>query len=346
MDTGKIYYGQHTSNVETVAEIDAASKKHLLDQMDNMRKADMDSFEKIDISASEVCGCYPNYQINTSMPKSIFGDSYGYDMQKEISSHMRDYYAGNVSKEELGSYFEECCTYMRIYRMDRRQTSGTNTADNEQIISEMYEMFAKENQRAARNVNYSEGMKINYETYGSNTKQDDWVYYNSDYYYECTETKSNLRDFTSNIASKWDVGEIDPEEIEQNSKLTLDGGFDFNSGWNFTYRNQVGRSSMQDESMIPPEDFEFFYKESVSPNSENMEEALKGNMSVSTGGHRYNFAIPFEINRDSLVGQIFEADDLTGDTFKDKKTVKDFLSGIYLFTRWYSFETGINNTFR
>ena len=44
---------------------------------------------------------------------------------------------------------------------DRHQTSGTNEADNTQIVSEMYEIFAKENARAASQANYQEGKALN-----------------------------------------------------------------------------------------------------------------------------------------------------------------------------------------
>ncbi len=94
MDTGKVSFGQSTTNVELVAKTDVASQKHLQELMKNMRKADFDSFQKSSIATSEVCGCYPNYQITTGMPKSVFADQFGYDMQKDISSHMQDYYSG------------------------------------------------------------------------------------------------------------------------------------------------------------------------------------------------------------------------------------------------------------
>ena len=108
-----------------------------------------------------VCDCYQKFNVVTGMPKSNFGDSFGYDMQKDISSHMTDFYAGKVSRDELNSYFEECCTSMRTYRTSQHQTSGTNEADNTQIVSEMYEVFAKENARAASQANYQEGKALN-----------------------------------------------------------------------------------------------------------------------------------------------------------------------------------------
>ena len=33
-----------------------------------------------------VCDCYQKFNVVTGMPKSNFGDSFGYDMQKDISS--------------------------------------------------------------------------------------------------------------------------------------------------------------------------------------------------------------------------------------------------------------------
>lgn len=104
-----------------------------------------DTFEKMTEPLVYVCDCYQKFNVVTGMPKSTFGDSFGYAMQKEISDYMQDFYAGKVSREDLDSYFEKCCTSMRTYRTGQYQTSGTNEADNTQIVSEMYEVFAKEN---------------------------------------------------------------------------------------------------------------------------------------------------------------------------------------------------------
>ena len=344
MDTAKINFGQNTTNVEVTAKTDAAAQKHLQELMKNMRKADFDSFQKSAITTSEACGCYPNYQITTGMPKSVFADQFGYEMQKEIASHMRDYYSGKVSDDERNEYFNQCCADMRNYCIKQCRTTGTNEAANKQIIGQVYEIFAKENQRAARNANYEEGKAVN-DSLANKYRDDDWVYYNSDYYYECEQVHSDLAELADNMADKWGTEKIDVEEIEKNSGFTLDGGFDFNSGWNFSYRNQTGRGSMTDESMIPPENFKFFYKESISPNADNIGDALKGSASVSIGDKKYSTDIPFSISHDDLSGQIFKADDLFSDAVADNKELKDFLSNFSVFTRAYAYSTGINNIF-
>lgn len=231
-----------------------------------------------------VCDCYQKFNVVTGMPKSTFGDSFGYDMQKDISSHMTDFYAGKVSRDELNSYFEECCTSMRTYRTSQHQTSGTNEADNTQIVSEMYEVFAKENARAASQANYQEGKALNEKYYSDS--HSDWTYYNSDYYYQCNETNVALRESVQQMTEKWDLDEIDCDKIEANSSLTLDGGFDFNSTWNFEFRNQAGRSSLAKESAIPPENFKMFFKEQVTSFTEDNK--FNGNLKITIGENNYD----------------------------------------------------------
>ena len=302
-----------------------------------------DSFERAARPAEMVCDCYPNYHVCTGMPQSIFADKFGNDMQKDIVNHMRDLYAGKISQDEINHYFEECCMTMRKYRTQHCQTSGTNENDNMQIINQMYEIFAKENQRAARNVNYMEGEKIN-ASYGSSYRSDDWTYYNADYYYKCDEIKSELRQATQNLADKWGDSSIDFEEIERNSEYILDGGLDFNSGWNFTYRNQAARSSMADESLVPPKDFKFFFKEGMYPDSS----VDKGLVRVWLGKKEYTRKVPFELSRTGIGNQIFNAGELLQDDLSKSESYREyskFLSNFFVFTRWYSWGSGINNKF-
>ena len=117
-----------------------------------------DTFEKMTEPLVYVCDCYQKFNVVTGMPKSTFGDSFGYAMQKEISDYMQDFYAGKVSK----------------------------------IVREMYEVFAKENARAAGQANYQEGKAWNEKYYSDG--HSDWTYYNSDYYYQCNDTNAALRE--------------------------------------------------------------------------------------------------------------------------------------------------------
>lgn len=298
----------------------------------------LDTFERAKQVDELLCDVYPNYKVRATMPKSVFGDQFGYDMQKQIWNCMSDFYSGKKSQCEVQEFFEECCKSMRIYRTQQCQTNGKSIDDNTQIVSQIYEVFAKENQRAARNANYNEGIPLN-NKYGGKT--DDWVYYNSDYYYMCEESKEMLRGFTQKVAEAWQLPVIDTQEIEDNSKLTLDGGFDFNSGWNWLYRNQVGRASLETENFVPPRDFKLFYKEEI--------DFLTGVLDMKLNNQEYHMNVPFSISHyGDMKGQIYDLNELIGEEVKIKSgnnDYQDFLKNIVVFSRWYSYRTKINDIF-
>ncbi|MDE6687090.1 MAG: hypothetical protein K2K17_07230 [Lachnospiraceae bacterium] len=327
-----------TNDVSQIARHDIDNREELEKRVRDTFKPTKDSFEKMAEQTVIVCDCYTNYQITTHMPESVFSDSFGYTMQHDIADRMEDYYAGKMSDDELKQYFNDCCSDMRIYRAQKHQTSGNVEEDNMQIVSQIYEIFAKENARAASNANYNEGTQVN-ASYGNKYRNDDWVYYNTDYYYQCEEVKDFLGAAANAVAEKWGIGAVDTQEIEKNSKFTLDGGFDFNSVWNFTYRNQVGRASIADEAVEPPKDFKFFYKEHVDN---------KAKMELWMGRQKKSIDVLFYITPDSLKGQLYNADELMKDFYGETDRAKEFsvfMEQLSLFTRWYSWESGINNRF-
>lgn len=327
-----------TNDVRQAARHNIENHEEIVKRVRDTFKPTKDFFEKMTEQTVAVCDCYTNYQITTNMPENVFSDSFGYAMQHDIADRMEDYYAGKMSDDELKQYFNDCCSDMRIYRAQQHQTSGNADDDNMQIVSQIYEIFAKENARAAGNANYNEGAQAN-ASYGSNYRNDDWVYYNADYHYQCGEVKDFLGAAANEVAKKWGVGAVDTQEIEKNSKFTIDGGFDFNSVWNFTYRNQVGRASIADEGVEPPRDFKFFYKEHVDN---------KAKMEMWMGGQKRSIDVPFYITRDSLKGQLYNADELMKDFYGKADCAREyfgFMGQLSIFTRWYSWQSGINNRF-
>ena len=207
------------------------------------------------------------------MPGSIFGDKFGYEMQKEIANY----------------------------------------------------------------ANYQEGLKVNCE-YGGNEQVVDWCYYNSNYYCQCEETHQFLKDITQKMAEQWSIPAIDIEDVEEKSKLTLDGNFDFNSGWNHHFRRQHSRSSMEDESFAPPKGFKMYYKE--NNNSSGL-----GMLAIWAGENKKEIGVPFQIIPGSLRGQIYNVSDLI--KFSENETTywekyNTFCKNFDIFTRSYAYASGIN----
>lgn len=142
------------------------------------------------------------------------------------------------------------------------------------------------------------------------------------------------------------MDEIDCDKIEANSSLTLDGGFDFNSTWNFEFRNQAGRSSLAKKSSVPPENFKMFFKEQVTSFSEDNK--FNGNLKITIGENNYDLKVPFQTLRTGSEGEICNVWDLMEDYYpksEDTSKVKNFLGNMSVFTRWYAYETRINDIF-
>ena len=127
---------------DRLAEKGLHSREELVERVRDTFVPKRDSFEKLKVKDLSGCECYANYQITTPLPKSLFGDSFGYEMQKDIGKHMEAYYAGKMDDEELGQYFNACCTEMRKYQAQCHRASGDAEADNRKIISQVYEIFA------------------------------------------------------------------------------------------------------------------------------------------------------------------------------------------------------------
>ena len=139
---------------------------------------------------------------------------------------------------------------------------------------------------------------------------------------------------------------IDCDEIEANSSLTLDGGFDFNSIWNSDFRNQAGRSSLAKESTIPPENFKMFFKEQVTSFTEDNK--FNGNLKITIGENKFDLKVPFQTLRTGSEGEICNVWDLMEDYYSesgDNSNIKNFLGNMSVFTRWYAYETRINDIF-
>ncbi len=335
MGSSIVHFGENTRDIAFAINHNHRDYQERVRQLGLTAEKKWDCFEKAR-EGMETSGLYPNYKVVKEMPASVFGDRFGYEIQDSIYDCMTDFYAGKIGENDVKDYLEECCVSMRIYRTQQCQTSGYNVTDNQQIVGQVYEVFAKMNAIAARNANYNEGLAEN-QAYGG--RKDDWVYYNSDYYYQCEETKELLRQAAGYVTDQWEIPAIDPEEIEKNTTLTLDGKLDFNSCWNWEFRNQVARGSMEDESVDPPKDFKFFYKQN----------SFDGILWISMNGDRKEIDVPFSISHTgSLKGQIYRVYDLLDDDFKtegDNQKYNRFLRGLTVFMRQYALGSGINDIF-
>ncbi|SFB23120.1 hypothetical protein SAMN05216249_11439 [Acetitomaculum ruminis DSM 5522] len=324
-------------NTDNISVYNNPINKNHSDTLLSRNEQNFDTYEK-----SENIDCYENYskyREKFSMPESIFSDHYAWDMQTKIAYYMNDFYSGKVSQSDLENFFKKCCESMRIYRTQKHQTTGNNLNDNKQILSQMYEFFAMDNLRAANRANEIEG-DIQTQKYGGVQRY--LVYYNSDYYYKCQDTKMLLRDFLKNVEGDWDLPSIDPQKIEDNSrKHYADGKFSFNILWNDTFKSSLKNAKIENVNFVPPKNFKLFF----NINASNGDRILN----ICSDKDNYDFDAPFTIGYYGILGtQEFDLNELLSELSiskksKNQKSQKDIFIGLPVLTKWYSFKSNKNH---
>lgn len=286
---------------------------------------------------------YPVYDEVTIQHERIgFSDAGPFSnmILKDITKYLKDYFAGKVSEEDVKAYFEGCFRAMRDYTVNNGLVNAYDKEADQEIIAHVYELLCKGNQLAALQANREEGQEINNKY--QNGARLDFIYYNSDYYYKWESTKKMVLDMADKVAADWNVPAIDADEIEKNTVFVIDGGLDFNKGWNCLARDHTNRGNMIDEGLAPPRDFKLFYKQEPYYKDKDEGRRNTGILIFRFGGYEAIKEMPFELSRRGIgEKQIFNASELLRLTGKDTELYEEYnayFRNFNLYTRLYDFQ--------
>ena len=198
----------------------------------------------------------------------------GNKMFYETSDVMKDFYAEDLSKDEVKNIYKEYCYHM--LGEPGKEGSIISKEKMTDTLSKMYEYFSRANTRAANNCNYAEAVSIAEE---NGMHMGGTTYYNSDYYYECQEMQEMFRTISDELASEYGVEKIDFESVEKNTIFGLDGGITYNGVWNWNswQNNHLGMentSYISDETAVPPRGFQYFAGDYTGQSISNLKESL------------------------------------------------------------------------
>lgn len=280
------------------------------------------------------------------MPSNCLGNELGYKLNREIYAAFKNYHKKELNEKDLSQMLIDYCKEMRIYQTQIRNTTGTNKKDNQQIISNIYEIFQKLNARGAVGACHEEGEKIAKQYDG---RERDWVYYNSNYHYQTEHMREILRNAAKQVAKEWDVEieEADFETYEKETKYILDGKLDFNSVWKHG-AEQTYIGTMLNPKDVPPKNFTFYFQEHRNKykyfDDYYCYEAQKGVIRISIGEDILELDVPFDANQKEK--QYFLAGDLVkkhaSKEFIEK--TEGFADHFFVFLRqfgtilnWYEF---------
>lgn len=271
------------------------------------------------------------------MPLSCLSGDYGEQVTKKVKDMMESYYSGELSMEDVQQKIKNICMDMRVEMVQERYTNGYNAKDNLQILEDIYGLLQKKNLSYAYAANEKEGAEIA-ARYGG-VSDYNWMYYNSDYYYQEEDMRECIRQAIQEMADTWETEDIDFEKVEEKSIYAIAGGMDYNKVWqHHAFQGRV--ISLTDIDAEPPENFTFFYQSKKVPGWDinNRLEYQKGYVEVSYNNKTWSADVPYDIYGETIIEfyhmQDFMEQYFIGDVDKE---CKDFLSKFDIFTKiWAS----------
>lgn len=210
----------------------------------------------------------------------------------ESDEILRKYYDGGVEKFYVERAFYRFC---REYIRRGGEKSAFYVYD---VLSEVYEYFARANTRNAVRKNNEEGRALAEEQGVS------WTgcsYYNADYYYECLDMQQMFRRICGELAEEYDMDVPDFEEIEGETRFGMEGGISFHGVWSFEQRKNnypAEEFGMRELSESPPRGFLYFYRdyfnEGQYPLFEGLQEGLRQRIGAAPLDWREIYAVAVE----------------------------------------------------
>lgn len=205
---------------------------------------------------------------------------------------LRKYYDGGVEKFYVERAFYRFC---REYIRKGEERSAFYVYD---VLSEVYEYFARANTRNAVRKNNEEGRTLVEE---SGISWTGCSYYNADYYDRWLDMRQMFRRICGELAEEYDMDVPDFEEIEAETRFRMEGGLSFHGAWSFEQRKNnypPEEFGMRELSASPPQGFLYFYRdyfnEGQYPVFEELQEGLRQRIAANPLDQREFYSIAIE----------------------------------------------------
>lgn len=179
------------------------------------------------------------------------------EMNRRITDAYQQYYSGQVDETYIQTTLSNVVEELRNNYVEL----GYDEAEiMPHIIEDVYASARLYSIQGAREVSWSESRSLAATYNGNNKNTRDWIYYNSDYYYDSESMKTALVEYAKDLGAKYGVSDLNlPIGYEKD-----DPRYQYNS-YNTAVNEYASRQSiignMIDDSMVPPKNFRFFYKD-------------------------------------------------------------------------------------
>lgn len=181
----------------------------------------------------------------------------------KIDKAFINYYEGNGSEEEVENVIRAALSDIRNEFI---QQGYTDKDLFPKLIEDVYGYMRITCVSTAFTACYTEGEKLvdaylpkDFEATHSKSDFDEWMYYDSKYYYKCEDMIDHVKSFCESLAKEHGVEEIDLPRDYGEGDLRADNYASFNSAVNNWNRNCAMCGNMFDESAAPPRGYKLLY---------------------------------------------------------------------------------------
>lgn len=252
----------------------------------------------------------------------------------QFTEIMQALYKEEISKEDVKQEVKRICAEVLNYRIEEGYTDGNDVQYNKKILARIYERAQFKNVEEAIALCLEEGKQIA-EQYGG-SKECNWMYYNSDYYYREKEICEGIQQAINEMSEEWGTARVDFLDVKRKCQLV---GLEFNEVWqDHAWQRRI--SCMTDITAVPPQNLTFFYQEQKNRvfDKNQLLESQKGYIEITYENKKWQADVPYDRYGDRMI-EFYRMGDFINKYLLGNmdSECKNFLSKFNIFTEiWAS----------
>lgn len=174
-------------------------------------------------------------------------------MLHEINGMMKAYYAGELSRADIGNRFREFCR-------EQLNREWEECAEEEGHLLFLYECFSRANVRAAVGKNNREGKGVVEESglFWAGT-----TYYNAAYYYAWADIQKLFRNICTELSEEYGFPRPAYRRVEENTRFAPEGGLSYQEVFEWVQMQNnypCDKYGFRRRGMKPPRHFIYLYR--------------------------------------------------------------------------------------
>ncbi|RDY30484.1 hypothetical protein [Lachnotalea glycerini] len=182
----------------------------------------------------------------------------------KIILNLEMYFQGEISMDDVNNELKQYYFTIKNYCIKTGVLDEKHDAYKSKILKDIYRNYRYNSVIVAANVNDAEGKNLAVKLFDDDLNDSNYfVYYNSNYYYECEKVRGALYDMVNRLALEENISDFDTESIDKRKRYVYDYGF--NHAWLWNNKMNIENDVDINKNLVPPQNMQIFFKEKLTP---------------------------------------------------------------------------------